>query len=100
MCPHSCSAAACSSHDTENKTGHSFGTGKLAADGSLAAKLEGGGATDDGYHALLRLAWGLLLAQFGAESDAGQRRSTPCHARMPLEFQAFSSHSTLGSCRS
>ena len=50
--------------------------GKLTADGGLTAKLEGAGAPDDGYHALLRLAWGLLLAQHGAESAAGQRMHT------------------------
>ena len=46
-------------------------TGALAADASLAGKLEGDSTPDDGYHALLRLAWGLLLAQFGPESAAG-----------------------------
>jgi hypothetical protein len=46
-------------------------TGGLVADACLAGKLEGDSAPDDGYHALLRLAWGLLLAQFGPESAAG-----------------------------
>ncbi len=62
--------------------------GKLTADGSLTAKLEGPGAPDDGYHALLRLAWGLLLAQHGPESAAGQHMRTYNRA-LALCFPGF-----------
>ena len=64
--------------------------GKLTTDGGLTAKLEGSGAPDDGYHALLRLAWGLLLAQHGPESAVGRRMRTKEPA-LACWLQAFSS---------
>ena len=46
--------------------------GNLASDAALASKLEGSSPPDDGSHAIARLAWGLLLAQFGPDSAAGK----------------------------
>jgi len=52
--------------------------GKLAGDskdGQMASRLEGGSTPQDGFAAVARLAWGLLLAQYGSATTRGER---PC----------------------
>ena len=51
--------------------------GKLAGEpkeGQLASRLERGGAPQDGFAAVARLAWSLLLAQYGSATTRGRAR--------------------------
>lgn len=43
----------------------------LAENQALSAKLEGAALPEDGYHALARLAWGLLLSQHAPPTARG-----------------------------
>lgn len=44
---------------------------ELAASKELDTKLGGGGGPEDAHGAVLKLAWGVLLSQYGPESAAG-----------------------------
>lgn len=51
-----------------------WSAGKLAGEAKesqLASRLEGGGSPQDGFAAVARLAWGLLLAQYGSATTRG-----------------------------
>lgn len=45
--------------------------GALAENQALASKLEGAALPEDGFHAVARLAWGLLLAQHAPPTARG-----------------------------
>lgn len=45
--------------------------GKLAVQPELAKRLEGSAAPEDGFSAVARLAWGLLLSQHGPATARG-----------------------------
>ncbi len=45
--------------------------GALAGSQALGAKLEGSALPEDGFHALARLAWGLLLSQHAPPTARG-----------------------------
>lgn len=57
-----------------NESCHPSCAGRLAGDpkeSQLASRLEGGGTPQDGFAAVARLAWGLLLAQYGSATTRG-----------------------------
>ena len=51
--------------------------GVLAGSQALSARLEGAALPEDGYHALARLAWGLLLSQHAPPTARGALKSCP-----------------------
>lgn len=51
--------------------------GALAENQALASKLEGAALPEDGFHAVARLAWGLLLAQHAPPTARGVPRLRP-----------------------
>lgn len=56
------------------KYGHAGKLAGEAKEGQLAGRLEGSSAPQDGFAAVARLAWGLLLAQYGSATTRGK----PC----------------------